>query len=170
MRICSRLGALAAAAALLGGAAPGAVAKADVPAYGTITIADAGLGPRATWTYDGVLDCRFTTAGPAGVVSRATVTCWTTELTPSLNCSLMVLQRSGIGVAGGRATCDTTIDTGVTTNNVVTTGDLGHVYVAIICVAYVNNGVLVPPYSVSCTEPGLPAAPTGFTLDAVEAG
>lgn len=64
---------------------PGASAQ-DVPAYGTITIIDDGFGPRATWTYDGLLSCEFSTNGPAGVASIARVFCYAEQSPVSLNC------------------------------------------------------------------------------------
>jgi hypothetical protein len=143
---------------------PAATAQ-DIPAYGHITITDAGLGPRATWTYDGVLNCSFTTNGPAGVASRATVTCRVPGGEggglATLNCPLMILSRTTLSVVGARASCGNTLDMGVGTT-ATASANLGHVYSAITCEAYMDFGVLVAPYTVTCNEPGLPTLDTSL--------
>lgn len=139
---------------------PGGTARADVPAYGSITISDAGLGPRWTWTYDGLLSCDSQVQGPGGVPQVITVTCYAGQSSVSLNCPLMIVSRTTLTVVGARATCGSTLDMGVGTSGAAS-ANLGHVSVAIVCAAYVNYGVLVPPYSVTCNEPGLP---TGASL------
>ncbi len=134
---------------------PGAHATSDVPAYGSITITDEGFGPRATWTYDGILSCSFSSNGPAGVASSAKVTCDVGEGSLSLNCPLMIVSRTTLTVVGARATCGSTLDMGVGTSGAAS-ANLGHVYPSLVCEAYVDYGVLVAPYSVTCNEPGLP--------------
>jgi hypothetical protein len=136
---------------------PGASAETDVPAYGSITISDAGLGPRASWTYDGVLDCGTQEQGPGGVPQVIRVTCYATQSPVSMNCPLMIVSRVTLTVVGARATCGSTLDMGVGTTGAAS-ANLGHVSVAVVCEAYMDVGVLVPPYSVTCDEPGLPAA------------
>ena len=140
-------------------------AETSVPAYGMITISDPGTGVRATWTYDGLFDCTFSTNGPAGAASTATVTC-----TPSQNagetqfsCPLMIVQRTTPTVVGARASCESTLDMGVGTSGAAS-ANLGPVDFAIVCEAY-NFGVLVPPYSVSCDEPGLPSVTSSLTSE-----
>jgi hypothetical protein len=129
---------------------------ADVPAYGSITITDPGTGPRESWTYDGVLDCTTYTRGPSGAPQSIKVTCNVSQgVISDLDCPLMVVSRWTQSVVGARATCATTLDMGVGTSGMAE-ANLGHVYDAITCEAYVNVGVLVPPYSVTCDEPGLP--------------
>ena len=141
---------------------PGASAATDVPAYGNITISDQGLGPRPTWTYDGLLDCKWWVEGPGGVPQVVTVTCYVTQYTPvSLTCPLMVVTRTTLTVVGARARCGSTLDMGVGTSGAAS-GNLGHVTIGIICEAYVDFGVLVPPYSVTCNEPGLPGIGTSL--------
>jgi hypothetical protein len=134
---------------------PAATAQTDVPAYGSITISDQGLGPRTTWTYDDLLDCGSTSDGPRGVPQIITVTCYADQSPLSFSCPLMIVTRTTSTVVGARATCGSTLDMGVGTSGVAL-ANLGHVSFAIICEAYVDVGVLVPPYSVTCNEPGLP--------------
>ena len=156
-RLSARL-AGGAALVLLSALAPAAHAV-DVPAYGVITITDAGTGPHVSWTYDGVLDCRSGVQGPGGVPQVIKVSCYAGQSVATFNCPNMILTTTtnGGGVAGGRATCGTTFDTGVVANSTATrSGNLGHVYYTIECTAYVDAGVLVPPYTVTCDEPGLP--------------
>jgi hypothetical protein len=137
---------------------PAATALSDVPAYGTITITDPGTGPRATWTYDGLLDCGWDVSGTGGVPQTIRVFCTVPqEGGLSLSCPLMVVSRVTLSVVGARAACGSTVDMGVGTS-ATTTANLGHVYRQIECAAYVDYGVLVPPYTVTCTEPGLPSA------------
>ena len=148
-----------AAVAVVAVAAPGAVAEPDVPEYGTITITDQGFGPRATWTYDGVFDCDLTTDGPGGVAAVVRVECLVrgeggTGL--GFTCPLMVVTRTSVGRAGGAASCERGLDTGVGTGTATASADLGRVTDGIVCTAYVDIGVLVPPYTVTCVEPGLP--------------
>jgi hypothetical protein len=152
-----RVAAAAAVIAVMFAGMPGASAETDVPAYGSITIADAGLGPRATWTYDGLLDCGSLEQGPGGVPQVVTVTCYAGQSAVSLSCPLMIVTRTTLTVVGARATCGSTLDMGVGTSGAAS-ANLGHVSFAIVCVAYVDFGVLVPPYSVTCNEPGLPIA------------
>lgn len=153
-----RLGLLAAAGVLL--TAPGAVAAPEVPAYGGITISDYGLGPHGYWTYDGVLRCGTTTEGLGGVThTSVTVRCRVLDqggLGAGLTCPLMVLSRSSLAPVGARATCSRQIGIGVGRGTETTQGDLGRVTTSIECAAYVTTGFLVPPYTVSCLEPGLP--------------
>jgi hypothetical protein len=145
-------------------AAAGAGATTVVPAYGVITITDDGLGPRATWTYDGVLDCTFTTQGPGGVPAQATVVCSRGQeiSVAELNCPLMIVSRTTATVVGARASCDRTLDMGVGTSGAAS-ANLGNVTYSIVCEAYVDAGVLVPPYTVTCNEPGLPTLTSPLT-------
>lgn len=155
IRLGRRTAAAAAVVAMTVVGMPGASAEPDVPAYGSITIVDEGFGPRATWTYDGLLSCDFSTNGPAGVASIARVFCYAGQSAVSLDCPLMIVTRTTLTVVGARARCGTTLDMGVGTPGTAS-GNLGHVDVAITCEAYVDYGVLVAPYSVTCNEPGLP--------------
>jgi hypothetical protein len=134
---------------------PGAAARADVPAYGTVTISDAGLGLRTTWSYEVAVTCRTEIRGPGGVPQAVRVRCKPDEGAPSLSCPLMMVTRTTLTVVGARSSCHTTVDMGVGTSG-TTSANLGHVDVEIVCEAYVDNGVLVPPYTVTCAEPGLP--------------
>ncbi|MDQ1699712.1 MAG: hypothetical protein QOG34_1575 [Frankiaceae bacterium] len=127
-----------------------------VPAYGSITISDVGTGPRATWTYDGVLDCVSSWTGPTGVPQSVKVECFLGQTVPAaLGCPEMIVMRTTATVVGARATCSRTLDLGVGTT-AATSADLGDVEYEIACEAYVDYGVLVPPYTVTCDEPGLP--------------
>jgi hypothetical protein len=131
----------------------------DVPAYGIITISDAGAGLHVTWTYDEVMGCSYTTSGPGGLPQEVTVSCYAGQSITTFNCPNMVLTTTtnGGGIAGGRASCGGTFDTGVVVNSTASrSGNLGHVYDFIECVAYVDSGVLIAPYTVTCNEPGLP--------------
>ncbi|HVF04410.1 MAG TPA: hypothetical protein VNA20_06195 [Frankiaceae bacterium] len=160
IRIRRRVAAAAAVVAVTCVGMPGASAQ-DVPAYGTITIIDQGFGPRATWTYDGVLSCYFSTNGPAGVASIARVFCNAMQSPVSLNCPLMIVTRTTLTVVGARARCGSTLDMGVGTSGAAS-ANLGHVDVGITCEAYVVYGVLVAPYSVTCNEPGPPTFDTSL--------
>lgn len=135
--------------------APASATTTDVPAYGLIMISDTGSGPRALWTYDGLLSCTFTVTGPGGVPADAIVRCDASQSPVSLGCPRMVVSRATATEVGARATCATTLDMGVGTSGEAS-ANLGHVYDDITCEAYVDIGVLVPPYSVTCDEPGLP--------------
>ncbi len=161
IRFGRRVAAAAAVIAVTCVGMPGASAAQDIPAYGSITITDAGLGPRATWTYDGLLSCSSATQGPGGVPQIVTVSCYAGQSAVSLNCPLMIVSRTTLTVVGARATCGTTLDMGVGTSGAAS-GNLGHVSFAIVCEAYVDFGVLVPPYSVTCNEPGLPTLGTSL--------
>ncbi|MDQ1711321.1 MAG: hypothetical protein QOE45_771 [Frankiaceae bacterium] len=166
-----RLGTLLAAAVVVaaGLLAPPAQA-ADIPAYGSITISDDGTGFVPVWTYDPALwDCSTEVVGPFQAPSAVTVTCRAPGLAEqsAFGCPLMILTTHTSGLAaraGGRAECTTSIDTGVISgvNTAVRSGNLGHAE-AITCTAYTNSVALIPPYSVTCNEPGLP------TLDAAPA-
>ena len=154
--LARRVAAAAAVTAVTFVGMPGASAQ-DVPAYGIITISDQGLGPRTTWTYDGLLDCRSETVGPGGLPQIVTVTCYASQSeVVGLNCPLMIVTRVTASVVGARARCGSTLDMGIGTTGAAT-ANLGHVSVAIVCEAYMDFGVLVPPYTVTCNEPGLPA-------------
>ena len=144
---------------------PAANAEPDVPAYGSITISDQGFGPRATWTYDGVLDCRSAIQGPGGLAQIVTVTCYAIQSPLSFNCPLMIVTRVTATVVGARARCGRTLDMGVGTTGAAS-ANLGHVDVAITCEAYMDFGVLVPPYSVTCNEPGLPTIDSSLPSNA----
>lgn len=145
------------AVTLVGLPASASATVTTVPAYGIITISDPGTGPRATWTYDGAFDCSFSTSGPGGAPSSATVTCTpsqTVEGTVAFNCPGMILSRTTATVVGARASCESTLDLGIGTS-AAAEANLGPVDFAIVCEAY-NVSVLVPPYSVECNEPALP--------------
>ncbi len=144
-------------------AAP-ATAAADIPAYGTITIADDGLGFTVASTYDAaVWTCTTEVEGQFTAPTAVTVECDPNEQIQTFNCPLMVLSvtTGGLGAqAGGRATCTSSLDTGIISgaNNARRTGNLGHAY-SVRCRAYGPGGlegILVPPYTVKCAEPGLP--------------
>lgn len=135
---------------------------ADIPAYGTITITNDGLGAVPAWTYDPQLwDCRTEVSGPFNAPSAVTVTCYARVAEGlSFNCPLMILTAHTKGLAaraGGRARCTSSLDTGVISgvNTAQRTGSLGHAG-SIACTAYTNAVALIPPYTVSCSEPGLP--------------
>lgn len=126
-----------------------------VPARGSITVADSGSGPAITAGYDSGWACALATAGSPP--TSATGTC-----TPGpgawWGCPAMTVSTTTAvtGAAGGRATCDGTssVDTGVVsgTDTASLHGAAGNV-VAIECTAYAGpSGVLVAPYSVTCTE------------------
>lgn len=130
-------------------------AATPVPARGSITVADSGSGPTIAAGYDPGWACALSTAGSPA--TSATGTC-----TPGpgvfWGCPAMTVSTTtaATGAAGGRATCDGTwaVDTGVVsgTDTASLHGAAGNV-VAIECTAYAGpSGVLVPPYSVTCTE------------------
>lgn len=152
------------ALALVGLPASAHATVTTVPAYGSITISDPGTGPRASWTYDGSFDCNFSTTGPGGAASTATVTCTISqnvEGVVAFNCPLMILSRSTLTAVGARASCDSTLDMGIGTSGTAF-ANLGRLDFSIICEAY-DVGVLVPPYSVTCDEPGLPGGALSLT-------
>jgi len=159
MRTAKRVIAVVAALmATTAGGVPAAHASgtADVPAYGSITISNTGDGVQTAWTYDGLLYCRSESSGPAGTPQSVKVICDVSQgVISNLDCPLMVVSRWTQSVVGARATCATTLDMGVGTTGMAE-DDLGHVYDAITCEAYVDVGVLIPPYTVTCSEPGLP--------------
>ena len=156
-----RRGTMVTAAGLLTALFPGAGAHAiDVPAYGVITISNDGLGVTAQWTYDPAFwFCYTQITGPFHAPTLVTVTCLPAQ-GGSFVCPLMVLttQTSGLAArAGGRARCTTTVETPIISgiNSAQRTGNLGRV-VSLECSAYGGEYPLVPPYTVSCTQPGLP--------------
>lgn len=152
---------LAVLALSLAGVPTATAHAAEIPAYGSITISDEGFGLRTTWTYDGVnIGCSSRSSGPGGVPQIVTVECRPAEgggLT--FACPRMVVTRTTTTVVGARASCDTTLDMGVGTSGTAS-ANLGVLRVLLICEAYMDTGVLVAPYTVTCAEPGLP------TLDA----
>lgn len=146
------------AAVALCAALPGAATASQttrVPAYGGITITDNGFGPRATWTYDGVLSCDWKVSGLGGIAQRVTVECLAVQSALDLYCPRMVVTRMTATVVGAKASCASTLDMGVGTSGTAS-AHLGDVRYAITCVAYMDVGVLVPPYVVTCADPGLP--------------
>jgi hypothetical protein len=139
---------------------PPASGETKVPAYGVITISDEGFGPHVTWSYEsGVdLDCTSSWTGPNGVPQVVTVRCAVAQTTgPIFDCPLMIVSRTTDSVVGARASCDDTLEMGVGTTG-TSSANLGPITDALTCAAYVDAGVLVPPYSVTCDEPGLPTA------------
>lgn len=135
----------------------------DVPAYGSITITNQGTGVAAEWTYDPQLwDCGTDIVGPFNAPTSVIVTCVakTQESPVDFTCPLMVLTVHTQGLAaraGGRAKCTGTLDTGVISgiNSAQRNGNLGRA-AAVTCTAYTNSVALIPPYTVTCAEPGLP--------------
>ena len=143
--------------ALLVSAAP--AHAVDVPAYGTITITNDGLGAVPTWTYDPALwSCRTEFTGVYVAPTVVTVTCVAYQ-SSAFVCPLMVLTTSTRGGrAGGSASCTTSIDTGMVRgfDSRTVSGNLGRAY-RVRCQAYGDEaGGLIPPYTVTCAEPGLP--------------
>lgn len=155
----------ATAAFLLALLQPVAPAEAAVlPAYGTITIRDDGLGVGAklVWTYDDALwSCGTESDGPwyAPLSHLVRCTARLAEGGPTFACPLMVLTaRAGLGGrAGGRASCTRTLDTSVVTDesHEVRYGNLGAAP-SVECAAYGGGLPLRPPYAVTCAEPGAP--------------
>jgi hypothetical protein len=148
----------AAVAALLLVPVPSATA-ASVPAYGTIVIRDDGLGARATTTYElPTWRCRTSSGESPTLPSWVRVECFPRE-TIAFACPLMVLtvRTLGTGRAGGKVTCTSTVDLGIVSGTDLrsTAAALGPVP-SIRCDAYGGDLPLVPPYEVTCAEPGLP--------------
>jgi hypothetical protein len=145
-----------------------------VPAYGVITISDDGTGPTVKTSYDPLLwRCSFTVFGsPATQVDAS---CTPTADNGSMwDCPLMLLTTSVTGgIAGGFVDCGGSgLDTGVVSgiNSVEREGNLGPVF-SIFCEAYPGSlGVLVPRYTVTCDEPGLPDANLDLHQVAAAAG
>jgi hypothetical protein len=132
----------------------------DVPAYGIITITNQGTGFNATWTYDPALWlCGTTVEGQFNAPTAVIVRCRASE-GMSFNCPRMILTVHTEGLAaraGGRATCTyNSLDTGIISgiNTAQMTGDLGQA-LWVECTAY-SDIALLPPYTVTCNEPGLP--------------
>ena len=152
--------AAAVAAVLLLPFAPPAAAT-TVPAYGTITIRDDGLGARVTWTYAPPLwDCAFHTKGTQETPYAITATCTSLRFeTLDHACPVMVVTaRTALkGRAAGRAECTRAVDTRMAHGDdlAVAGADLGPAP-SVVCTAYGDNLPLVPPYEVTCGEPGLP--------------
>jgi hypothetical protein len=73
----------------------------------------------------------------------------------------MIVSRTTASVVGARASCASTLDMGVGSSGSAA-ANLGLVDFAIVCEAY-SFAVLVPPYTVSCNEPGLPNALAALT-------
>lgn len=140
-------------------------AGVDAPAAGTIIISDSGFGIQWWWSYGGDISCQFSANGPAGVASLAQVTCDASQGLVSRACPMMVVTRTTETWVGARASCDSVLDMGVGSSGVAR-ANLGHVYSTIICQAYVDYGVLTPPYSVTCDEPGPPTMNTALTTPA----
>jgi hypothetical protein len=153
-------------ATLVGVAAP--ARAADIPAYGVITIADSGTGFLPTWTYDpATWTCRTTVEGQFPAPTAVTVACDSTQ-DLSFACPLMVLTThtgSPAARAGGQATCQAwsgtsrSLDTGMVSgeNTALRSGDLGGA-ASVECRAYGGGVPMIPPYAVTCNEPGLPGA------------
>ena len=145
-------------AVLLGPAPAGAT---TVPAYGTITIRNAGLRPEIVSTYDRTFwDCDTTFDGLFDAPVAVTVTCTPLQTGISFGCPFMVVTvvtGTSASQAGGKATCTSSIDTGVISgvNTARVFGDLGAAP-SVTCTAYVNDLTLIPPYDVTCFDPGLP--------------
>jgi hypothetical protein len=133
----------------------------DVPAYGVITITDPGMGTgfTTTWTYDPAFwSCNTVVDGQFNLPTAVTVNCRASE-GMSFNCPRMILTTHTEGLAsraGGRAACTFSLDTGIISgaNTAQRTGDLGHA-AWVSCTAY-SDTPLIPPYTVTCNEPGLP--------------
>ncbi|HWL34856.1 MAG TPA: hypothetical protein VNQ77_01560 [Frankiaceae bacterium] len=132
----------------------------DVPAYGVITITDDGTGFVPAWTYDPALwSCSTEVEGQFNAPTAVIVTCRASE-GMSFICPRMVLTTHTAGFvarAGGRATCTyDSLDTGIISgfNAAQRTGDLGRA-LWVKCAAY-SDIPLIPPYTVTCNEPGLP--------------
>lgn len=158
------------AAALVVVSGPSATAGGDpeFPAEGSITIADAGLGPHATWSYtDGVdLNCNLSWSGPTGVPQDIKVTCTPSQTAGRVfTCPEMIVQRATESFVGARASCTRTLEMGVG-SSAFAAADLGPVGDALVCEAYVDVGVLPPPYSVTCSEPALPTVGPSLTSTA----
>lgn len=148
----------AALAALLLVPVPSATA-APVPAYGTIVIRDDGLGARATATYAPPMWRCPTSFGESPTApSWVRVECFPIE-TVEFACPLMVLtvRTLGTGRAGGRVRCTRALDAGIASGDDVrsASADLGAAP-SIVCEAYGGSLPLLPPYEVTCSEPGLP--------------
>ena len=133
----------------------------DVPAYGLITISNSGTGFVVAATYDDSVSwsCETTVQGQFTAPTAIIETCFAYQGT-SFTCPLMVLTvHTGAPVsrAGGRASCTSQLDTGIISgaNSAQRTGDLGRA-LKIVCTAYGGSVPLVPPYTVTCDEPGLP--------------
>jgi hypothetical protein len=131
----------------------------DVPAYGIITITNHGTGFVPTWTYDPAFWlCTTEVQGQFNAPTAVVVTCRASEGF-SFSCPHMIVTTHTEGLAaraGGRATCTSTLDTGIISgvNTAEREGDLGHVF-SVVCTAY-SDIPLIPPYTVTCNEPGLP--------------
>jgi hypothetical protein len=133
---------------------------AAIPAYGVITIANDGTGAVPVWTYDAALwSCSTEIQGQYTAPTAVIVTCRASEGT-SFGCPLMILTTQTGGPAaraGGRVSCTyTTLDTGIIGgfNSAQRTGSLGRA-LWIECAAY-SDIPLIPPYAVTCNEPGPP--------------
>lgn len=153
---------------LLAGGAP-AHAEAgrveDMPALGSITIEDDGLGPRATNSYEDpqheLWACETTLHSWVGGVATEVIVRCDPGQDVSFTCAEMVVSTTTRGgTAGGTVSCNTarTLDTGVFTGFAFSErhANLGHA-TEITCRAYVDDRTLVPPYTVTCADPGPPA-------------
>ena len=133
----------------------------DVPAYGSITISNPGTGFTVQSTYDPVLwGCSTTVYGQFTAPLEIDVSCAAPfQEGDRMVCPLMILtvHTAVAGRAGGRAYCSGGLDTGIISgsNTAQRTGNLG-VARSVTCIAYGGGVPLVPPYTVTCNEPGLP--------------
>jgi hypothetical protein len=136
----------------------------DIPAYGTITITNNGTGAVPTWTYDSALwTCTTEFEGQFTAPTAVTVRCVPNgdDSGQPFICPLMVLTTHTGGLAaraGGRVHCrDSGLDTGIISgvNSAQRSGNLGRAD-WIECAAYGGGVPLIPPYTVTCNEPGLP--------------
>lgn len=140
---------------------PAAARAVTVPAYGTITIRNPGLGPQVTSTYDKAFwDCKTEIDGLFDAPEAVHVRCTPLQTGISFGCPFMVVTvvtGTSASQAGGKATCTSSIDTGVISgvNTARVFGDLGAAP-SVTCTAYVNDLTLIPPYDVTCFDPGLP--------------
>lgn len=130
----------------------------DVPAYGVITITSDGVGVVPTWTYDPALwACRTDVVGNFFAPTEVTVTC-DADQGQSFICPVMILttQTRG-GRAGGSASCTGSLDTGIVSgiDQRTARGNLGRAY-SVRCRAYGGGLPMTPPYTITCSEPGLP--------------
>ena len=134
---------------------------AAIPAYGVITITNDGFGAVPTTTYDpATWTCSTEFFGQFNAPTAITVTCDPIDQSATFVCPLMVVTTHTKGAAaraGGRASCTRSLDTGIVSgiNTAQRRGDLGPV-VVVTCTAYGDTVPLIPPYTVTCSEPGLP--------------
>ncbi len=125
-----------------------------IPAYGSITIRDTGTGATISTTFTSPnWDCSSNVGS-----FPITVTCEDISETLDFNCPQMVVNASATGAVKGTGRCTSSTSTGdVVASSGTARGNLGAAPLVRCTASGVEQQAIpIPPYTVSCLEPGLP--------------